>query len=457
MVGITDIPYDIFPLVFHHTSSRQTVLNACLVCRTFAEVSIPALYSTISYSSGDENRKLGPWVTMNQKPQYYAHVVHLTHKCPPYGLTEEDPEDVWMKLFPRLVNLRTYIASGNGWGPRWIQLAVKALSLCRRLCSVSLPLLEMMDSVSELQQAPEVRTLTLRGRPKTWIPSGWDPTKPQADLVVYARMHCLNIEGQFSKACWANPIDMLPRMLNLVRLDLIEMSVKIDFHALLAHIGKLKQLEHLAFTPVLKDDAAPLPERWIQLPELRTLHFGYLQNDGTKAALNDLCGWVDAVSERSPLRTLAIRGLENSGCKLPARMLNTIRSHSETLKTLDLSLIVFTPEHLRKLLESVPQLQELSFSATKWQICETFLRTDIEAELMLEKIILRCHWHPKESSEFASEDAEILMRKGLVHLRYLSVNRWLWERLWFLCENGMMERRMLDPVWLTKDRDVLVI
>jgi len=58
MVTVTDLPYDVFPLIFEHVPSRKTVFNALLVCKTFAEVSIPALYSTLTWRDSDHSAKV---------------------------------------------------------------------------------------------------------------------------------------------------------------------------------------------------------------------------------------------------------------------------------------------------------------------------------------------------------------------------------------------------------------
>lgn len=136
MPRIEDLPYDIFPLIFAHVPNRSTVYNACMVCKTFAEVSMPSLYSMLDLKltitglnvrSGcsatathrDAERPLGrdegETGTLRPRPScphcaWFAHYPSQPYRVDRHADNSSSSREVreeYAQVLPRLVNLRS--------------------------------------------------------------------------------------------------------------------------------------------------------------------------------------------------------------------------------------------------------------------------------------------------------------------------------------------------------------
>jgi len=118
----------------------------------------------------------------------------------------------------------------------------------------------------------------------------------------------------------------------------------------------------------------PAKEVWARLPALRSFHIGYGPpgSGSIRTVIDDLCVWIDAFTELAPLHTLVVFGLEGNGCKIRESLVSIILSHAATLKVLHIERFVLTPSHLRRLARAVPGLEELTFTATRPDICVSF-------------------------------------------------------------------------------------
>ncbi|KZV83558.1 hypothetical protein EXIGLDRAFT_754317 [Exidia glandulosa HHB12029] len=473
MTRIEDLPYDIFPLIFQHVPNRSTVYNACLVCKTFAEVSTPSLYSTLTLWAVDWGLEKGPWPTIVAKPQYAEHVLYL--HIVPQARAQRDTTSELGALLPRLINLRALkiLTPGRNvfepydYTSTFTFLSSLLFRNSRRLRALTFAgHFQWTDPFSPFQHFSNVRHVTICGFDRTlWgLPRddthrfATDSTSHHIDqlsqlaLTTAQHVESFEIEGHwaFSRA-QHSMLYCLSKMTNLIRLDLTKLRGTIPMSELLPVVLKLRCLEHLSLV-YLHDERWVAPEipQQQSLPRLSSFTVAFRDVE-IRADFDRLWLWILNFTKYCTLRHLVVRPLAKNGCKIRKAMKACITTHKSSLRTLRLEYTVIAQNDLRALLIELPDLVEFAFSANKGDIVKTFTGDRRAETLSLEKLDMRFH---AVGDHFNSNDAARLM-DSIPRLRHLAVNDYLWERYWLRDEDGNVYRDVTEPVKFRTEKDLL--